>query len=387
MSVTCWLGTEEYVAKDYYAILGVRKDATPEELKRAYRKLARELHPDVNPDPESQNRFKEVSAAYEVLSDPAKREMVDLGGDPLAPGGGGMSGAGGPFTMGFQDIMDAFFGGATQRGPRPRTRPGTDALIRLDLDLTETAFGVNQELTVDTAVVCTDCAGAGTAPGTHPSQCDVCGGRGEVQTVQRSFLGQVMTARPCAACQGYGTVVTHACPGCGGDGRVRARRTLTVKVPAGVEDGMRIRLAGEGEVGPGGGPPGDLYVEVHERPHDVFSRQGDDLHCRVSLPMTAAALGTHLSLKTLDGEEAIEVKAGTQPGTIVRVRERGVPHLRGSGRGDLHVHLEVKVPARLEPEQEQLLRELARMRGEEHPEPIRQSGSFFSKMRDAFNGH
>src|SRR5215216_3914450 len=183
---------------------------------------------------------------------------------------------------------------------------------------------------------------AGTAPGTHPAQCDVCGGRGEVQTVQRSFLGQVMTARPCSACQGFGSIITHPCAGCGGEGRVRARRTLTVKVPAGVEDGMRIRLASEGEVGPGGGPPGDLYVEVHERPHDVFSRQGDDLHCRVSLPMTAAALGTQLSLKTLDGEEAIEVKAGTQPGTVVRIRERGVPHLRGAGRGDLHVHLEVK---------------------------------------------
>jgi molecular chaperone DnaJ len=208
-----------------------------------------------------------------------------------------------------------------------------------------------------------------------------------VQTVQRSFLGQVMTARPCAACQGFGTVIPHPCPGCGGDGRVRARRTLTVKVPAGVEDGMRIRLAGEGEVGPGGGPPGDLYVEVHERPHDVFTRQGDDLHCRISLPMTAAALGTSLSLKTLDGEEAIEVKAGTQAGTVMRVRDRGVPHLRGVGRGDLHVHLEVKTPTRLDPEQEQVLRELARLRGEEHPEPVRHSGGFFSKMRDAFNGH
>jgi molecular chaperone DnaJ len=374
------------VAKDYYAVLGVRRDATPEELKRAYRKLARELHPDVNPDAEAQDRFKEVSTAYEVLSDPAKREIVDLGGDPLAPGGGA-GGAGAPFTMGFQDIMDAFFGGATQRGPRPRTRAGSDALIRLDLDLVETAFGVNQELTVDTAVLCNDCAGAGTAPGTHPAQCDVCGGRGEVQTVQRSFLGQVMTARPCAACQGFGTVIAHPCPGCAGEGRVRARRTLTVKVPAGVEDGMRIRLAGEGEVGPGGGPPGDLYVEVHERPHDVFSRQGDDLHCRVSLPMTAAALGTHISLKTLDGEEGIEVKAGTQPGTVVRVRDRGVPHLRGAGRGDLHVHLEVKTPTRLDPEQEKVLRDLAHLRGEEHPEPIRQTGGFFSKMRDAFNGH
>jgi molecular chaperone DnaJ len=168
---------------------------------------------------------------------------------------------------------------------------------------------------------------------------------------------------------------------------VRTRRSLTVKVPSGVEDGMRIRLAGEGEVGPGGGPSGDLYVEVHERPHDVFTRQGDDLHCRVSLPMTAAALGTGVSLKTLDGEEQIEVRPGTQPGTIVKVRGRGVPHLRATGRGDLHVHLEVKTPTRLDLEQERLMRELAKLRGEERAEPMRQQGGFFAKVRDAFNGH
>jgi molecular chaperone DnaJ len=375
------------VATDYYAALGVQRDATGEEIKRAYRKLARQLHPDVNPDPGAQRRFTEVSAAYEVLSDPQKREMVDLGGDPLAPGGGAGAGAGAPFTMGFQDIMDAFFGGNSSRGPRPRTRAGSDALIRLDLDLEETAFGVNQELTVDTAIVCTACTGAGTAAGTHPQTCDMCGGRGEVQTVQRSFLGQVMTARPCANCQGFGTVIPHPCGQCGGDGRVRTRRTLTVKVPAGVEDGMRIRLGGQGEVGPGGGPAGDLYVEIHERPHDVFSRAGNDLHCRVSVPMSAAALGTRLNLATLDGDEEVEVKPGTQPGTVVRIPARGVPKLRGTGRGDLHVHLEVKTPTRLDPEQEALLRELAKLRGEETAEAMRTSSGFFSKVRDAFNGH
>ncbi|HEV2088184.1 MAG TPA: molecular chaperone DnaJ [Cryptosporangiaceae bacterium] len=378
---------DAHVAKDYYGSLGVSRDATPEQIKRAYRKLARELHPDVNPDPVAQDRFKAVSSAYEVLSDPAKREIVDLGGDPLASGNMGGGTPGQPFTMGFQDIMDAFFGGGGSRGPRPRTRPGADALIRLDLDLAEMAFGINQELTVDTAVRCTTCSGAGTAPGTHPASCDVCGGRGEVQTVQRSFLGQVMTSRPCAACQGLGTVIPHPCPACAGDGRVRTRRTLTVKVPAGVEDGMRIRLAGEGEVGPGGGPSGDLYVEVHERPHDVFTRQGDDLHCRVVLPMTAAALGTSLTLKTLDGDEQIDIKPGTQGGTVIRVRGRGVPHLRGTGRGDMHVHLEVRTPTRLDPEQERLMRELAKARGEEHPESLRQQGGFFSKVRDAFNGY
>ncbi len=375
------------MATDYYAVLGVRRDATSEEIKRAYRRLARDLHPDVNPDPSAQERFKEVTAAYEVLSDPQKREIVDLGGDPLAPAGAG--GAGSPFGGfgGLGDIMDAFFGTGTARGPRSRVRQGADALIRLDLDLTETAFGTTKDLTVDTAIVCETCTGAGTAPGTHPATCDTCGGRGEVQTVQRSFLGQVMTTRPCPTCAGTGTVIPHPCPTCGGDGRVRARRTISVKIPAGVEDGMRIRLSGQGEVGPGGGPAGDLYVEVNELPHDVFSREGDDLHCRVSLPMTSAALGASLTLVTLDGDEQVEIRAGTQPGTVLTLRGRGVPHLRGVGRGDLHVHVEVKTPTRLDVEQERLLRELAALRGEEQPVSTKASGGgLFSRMRDAFNG-
>jgi molecular chaperone DnaJ len=282
--------------------------------------------------------------------------------------------------------MDAFFGNAGARGPRPRVRPGADAILRLEVDLQETAFGVETPITVDTAVLCTTCSGAGTAAGTHPTTCDVCGGRGEVQSVQRTFLGQVVSARPCAACQGYGTTIPHPCQTCGGDGRVRTRRTLTVKIPAGVEDGMRIRLAQQGEVGPGGGPPGDLYVEIHERPHDVYSRKGDDLHCRVTVPMTAAALGTRLTIKTLDGEENVDVRAGTQPGATLRIRGKGVPHLRGTGRGDLFVHLDVRTPLKLDPEQERILREFARSRGEEVAELSKQGG-FFSRMRDAFNGH
>ncbi|HYT09739.1 MAG TPA: molecular chaperone DnaJ [Mycobacteriales bacterium] len=376
------------MATDYYGVLGVRRDATGEEIKRAYRRIARELHPDVNPDPAAQERFKEVTAAYEVLSDPQKREIVDLGGDPLAPGGVGAQGN--PFAGfgGLGDIMDAFFGAATARAPRSRVRQGADALIRLDLELAETAFGTTKDLTVDTAVVCETCSGAGTAPGTHPATCDTCGGRGEVQSVQRSFLGQVMTSRPCPTCSGTGTVIPHPCPNCAGDGRVRARRTVSVKIPAGVEDGMRIRLSGQGEVGPGGGPAGDLYVEVHEQPHDIFTRQGDDLHCRVSLPMTAAALGASLTLTTLDGEEPIEIRPGTQPDTVLTLRARGVPHLRGVGRGDLLVHVEVKTPTRLDAEQERLLRELAQLRGEEQPATTRGhgGGGLFSRVRDAFNG-
>jgi molecular chaperone DnaJ len=274
------------------------------------------------------------------------------------------------------------------RGPRSRVRQGADALIRLDLELAETAFGATRDLTVDTAVVCSTCAGAGTASGTHPASCDTCGGRGEVQSVQRSFLGQVMTSRPCPTCAGTGTVIPHPCISCGGEGRVRARRTVSVKIPAGVEDGMRIRMSGQGEVGRGGGPAGDLYIEVRELPHDIFSREGDDLHCHVSLPMTAAALGTSLTLDTLDGEEQVDIRPGTQPDTVVPLRARGVPHLRGVGRGDLHIHVTVKTPTRLDEEQERLLRELARLRGEDLPASTRGhgGGGLFSKMRDAFNG-
>jgi molecular chaperone DnaJ len=374
------------VAKDYYGILGVRRDASADDIKRAYRQLARQFHPDVNSDPAAQDRFKEINAAYEVLSDPKKREIVDLGGDPLGPGGGASGAGAGPF-VGFQDIMDAFFGNATSRGPRSRTRAGSDAILRLELDLHETAFGIEAPISVDTAVVCQSCEGAGTAPGTHPTMCETCAGRGEIQSVQRTFLGQVVSARPCPACQGYGTVIAHPCAKCGGDGRTRARRNLTVKIPAGVEDGMRIRLAQQGEVGPGGGPPGDLYVEIHERPHDIFSRKGDDLHCRVTVPMTAAALGTRITLKTLDSEETVDVKPGTQPGSSLRIRGKGVPHLRGSGRGDLHVHLDVRTPTKLTPDEERMLREFARTRGEEVAELSRQKGGFLSFMRDAFNGH
>jgi molecular chaperone DnaJ len=377
------------VANDYYATLGVARDASPEDIKRAYRRLARELHPDVNPDPANQERFKDVTAAYEVLSDPEKRQMYDLGADPRSPGGSPF-GPGGAGAFGFGDIMDAFFGGGGQgRGPKPRVRRGQDALIRITIDLAEAAFGEVKEIQVDTALVCPTCTGTGCAVGYSPTECTMCRGRGEIQSVQRSFLGQVMTSRPCPQCQGYGTVISHPCPECNAEGRVRTRRSLKVKIPAGIDDGTRIQLSGEGEVGPGGGPPGDLYVEVSTRPHPVFQRQGDDLHCSVTLPMTAAALGTVLSLKTLDGTEDVEVRRGTQSGHVVTLRARGVPHLRASGRGDLHVHVDVATPTQIDERQEELLRQLATLRGEE-----RVHGSFerpeqqglFSRIKDAFSG-
>jgi molecular chaperone DnaJ len=356
------------MATDYYGVLGLTRGASESEIKRAYRRLARELHPDVNPSADAKERFLQVSRAYEALTDPEKRRIVDLGGDPFDTSPAGAGGFGTAGFGGLGDIMDAFFGGGVSaRGPRSRTRAGRDALIPVELELDETAFGTTKEITVDTAVLCTVCSGAGTAPGTHPATCGTCQGRGEVQSVQRGFLGQVISSRTCPSCAGTGQVIPEPCPECGGDGRVRARRTIPVKVPAGVEDGMRIRLTGHGEVGPGGGPAGDLYVEIAERPHDVFTRDGEDLHCRVTLPMTAAALGTTLTLETLDGQEEVDIRPGTQSGSVLTLRAKGAPRLRATGRGNLVVHVEVETPTRLDAEQEKLLRELASLRGEDRP--------------------
>jgi len=352
------------IVNDYYGILGIRRDASGDEVKKAYRRLARELHPDVNPDPQTQERFKEITQAYEVLSDPEKRQMYDLGADPFARPGAGAGGFGAGFP--FSDIMDAFFGaGAGSRGPRSRARRGRNATIRVDLDLAECAFGATRDLVVDTAVVCPTCSGEGTAPGTHPETCDVCGGRGEVSQVTRSFLGQVMTNRPCPACGGYGTIIRRPCPECDADGRVRTRRSMKVRIPAGVEDGTHIQLAGEGEIGPGGGPPGDLFLEIVQRPHAIFERQGDDLHCTVTIPMVSAALGATLSVETLDGARDLDIRPGTQSGQVIPLYGLGVRHLNESGRGDLIIHVTVETPAKLDEEQEALLRQLAKLRGEE----------------------
>jgi molecular chaperone DnaJ len=378
------------VVNDYYGVLGVRRDADADEIKKAYRRLARELHPDVNPDPQTQERFKEVTQAYEVLSDPEKRQMYDLGADPYASAGAaGPGGFGGAAGFPFSDIMDAFFGGgAGPRGPRSRARRGRNATIRVELDLSECAFGTTKDLVVDTAVVCPTCSGEGTAPGTHPTTCEVCNGRGEVSQVTRSFLGQVMTSRPCPGCGGFGTVIRKPCPECDADGRVRTRRTIKVRIPAGVEDGTHIQLAGEGETGPGGGPAGDLFLEIVQVPHAIFERQGDDLHCTVTIPMVAAALGATLQVETLDGPADVDIRPGTQSGQAIPLYGQGTAHLNSSGRGDLVIHVTVETPTKLEPEQENLMRELAKLRGEEAPPGRFAPGQqgFFSRLRDAFNG-
>ncbi|MFN8182859.1 MAG: molecular chaperone DnaJ [Candidatus Nanopelagicales bacterium] len=378
------------MAADYYETLGVARDATPEEIKRAYRRLARELHPDVNPDPSTHERFKDVTAAYEVLSDARKRQMYDLGHDPRA-GAGGSGGAGFGTENLFEDLMNSFFGGGgggASRGPKPRTRRGQDALLRIEVDLSEAVFGTQKEINVDTAVGCPTCHGAGTADGAQLVTCPMCRGRGEVQNVQRTFLGQVMTARACPQCQGFGTLNPSPCPECSGDGRVRTRQTITVEVPAGVETGTRLLLSGQGEVGPGNGPQGDVYVEIIQKPHPVFERQGNDLHVRLSIPMTAAALGTVIPLQTLDGEQQIEVRPGTQSGSVQTLRGLGAARLQRSGRGDLLVHIDVLTPTRLDGPQRELLEQLAVMRDEEHVEPTvtEHPTGLFSRIKDAFSG-
>ncbi len=385
------------MARDYYAILGVARGATDQEIKRAYRKKARELHPDVNPGEEEQ--FKEVSTAYEVLSDPEKRRIVDAGGDPLASAGaGGFSANFGGGGLG--DIFDAVFGGGGGfgggfgggRGPRSRVQPGEPALVHVDLDLEECAAGVAREITVDTAILCDLCKGAGTNGDSKPTSCDTCHGAGEIQAVQRSFLGQVMTVRECPTCHGTGEVIPDPCRKCGGDGRVRSRRTMTVKIPAGIENGMRVRLAGQGEVGTGGGPAGDLYVEIGERPHDVFVRDKDDLHCTVRVPMVDAALGAQLDVDTvLGGTATVTIAPGTQPGHVVKVRGQGMPHLNTGVRGTLHAHLEVVVPTKLDSTQSDQLAAFREASGE-HVEVVTSSaaaaasGGLFSRLRNAFAG-
>ncbi|MCL3818248.1 molecular chaperone DnaJ [Aeromicrobium wangtongii] len=381
------------MAQDYYATLGVGRDATPEEIKKAYRKLARQLHPDVNDAPDASERFKEVTLAYEVLSDPSKRSMFDRGGDPMSSGGGFGGGAQG---FNFDDIMDAFFGQNAQRGPRPRQQRGQDALLRLNVDLAEAAFGVTHEIKVDTAVTCTTCDGSGAANGSQPETCRTCHGHGDVQHVQRSLLGDIRTSRPCPTCHGFGTVIPDPCPECAGEGRVRSRRSLSVTIPAGVDQGTRIQLTGEGEVGPGGGPAGDLYLEINVARHPMFQRKGDQLFCQVTVPMTAAALGTQMDLPTLeadvpDSDEAdrtvlLDVAPGTQSGDTITIKGHGVPRLRGSGRGDLKVQVIVETPSRLDDEQRALLEQLAALRDEQRPDALIGANhkGVFGKIKDAF---
>ncbi len=326
------------VARDYYGLLGLSRNASDAEIKRAYRKMARELHPDVNPDEQAQQLFKEISVAYEVLS------IRRSGGSSISVvirWNRGAPATDSPVSAASATCSRRSSAAAARAAQIGRVRPGSDSLLRMRLTLNDCATGITRQVTVDTAVLCDLCQGRGTHAESMVT-CDICGGRGEIQSVQRSLLGQVMTSRPCPTCAGVGEVVPNPCQRCGGDGRVRSRRDITVKIPAGVADGMRVRLAAQGEVGPGGGPAGDLYVEVHEQPHDIFVRDGDDLHCTVSVPVADAALGTAVSVESiLDDVIEITIAPGTQPGAVTTLRGHGMPRLRSEARGDLHAHIEV----------------------------------------------
>lgn len=370
---------------NHYETLGIDRGASGEEIKKAYRRLARRLHPDVNSGPGGADEFKRVTHAYEVLSDPQKRRVYDTTGNENGTSGGmGGSYAGPGFA--FQDIFETFFGGGPggPGGPPSRTRRGQDALITVRIDLGDAVFGTNKKIDVETAAVCPTCNGSCCRPGTSPRTCDICGGAGQVQRAVRSILGQVMTSAPCGSCQGFGTVIPDPCNECGGDGRIRTRRSLTIKIPAGVSTGTRIQLGGQGEAGPAGGPQGDLYVEIRVNSDSTYLREGDDLHVTLSVPMTAAALGTSLNLSTLDGDQELTIKPGTQAGEVITLRGLGVTHLRGYGRGDLLVHLHVETPRNIDAVQEDLLRKLAEIRREDFSEgQLASSGSgVFARLRE-----
>jgi len=364
---------------DHYEVLGVDRNATPEEIKKAYRRLARELHPDVNPNPEASDQFKLVTHAYDVLSDADSRQQYDIGPQPGFGGGGGQN------FGGFGDIFETFFGGGGQsRGPRSRRERGQDALVRVEMDLDEIIFGTKRDIEINTAILCETCSGSCAMPGTSPVTCDICHGSGQIQRAVRSLLGNVMTSSPCGTCRGYGTVIPHPCTTCQGQGRVRAARTITVDIPAGVDTGLRLQLPSQGEVGPAGGPQGDLYLEVKVRHHDTYSRNGDDLLATLELQMTDAILGTRTTLKTLDGEVVLEIKPGTQSAEVITVKDRGITHLRGAGRGDLKIGVQVVTPTKLNHKEQNLIKELAKSQKPVAPHLAHFQQGLFAKLRDRF---
>jgi molecular chaperone DnaJ len=345
--------------RDLYEILGVPRDATQDEIKRAYRRLARELHPDVSNDPSTEERFKEVTAAYEILSDPDKRRQYDRygqGGAEVFPFGD------------IGDLFEAFFGTGTfgRRRPvrRTRTRRGEDVFASVSLTFAEAAFGVHREVEVELLETCDRCSGLGAEPGTGPTRCRTCGGTGQIQDVRRSIFGTVMTAQTCPACGGVGEEIVERCAACRGEGRVRVSRPVPVEIPAGVSHGMDLRVPGAGNAGRGGGPPGDLYLSIAVEPSPIFERQGDDLVSELEVSMVQAALGAELEVETLEGIERVRLEPGTQSGTVIQLRGKGIPHLDRRGRGDLLLTVRVRTPTDLDREERRLLERMAEIRGE-----------------------
>jgi molecular chaperone DnaJ len=369
--------------RSYYEILGVERNAGDAEIKRAFRKLAQQWHPDVSNEQGAAERFKEINEAYQVLSDPNKRQIYDMVG---RAGLGDMNGAGSPFAEGFTgfgDLFDAFFsgmGGPGGPGARRGRRPsGSDLRYDLRINFDEAVRGVEHEIEFDMLDRCGSCGGTGASPGSTPVSCSACGGRGEIRAVRQTMLGQMVNVTQCSRCNGEGRVVDSPCKTCRGDGRVQRRKKLSVTIPAGIDEGHQIRLSGEGEAGPRGGPPGNLYVAVHVAPHAVLRRDGTEIYHDLQLSIAQAALGTRARIPTIEGDEDLEVRPGTQPGTEIRLRGRGVPQLRRPGtRGDLHVLIHVNVPTKLSKRQRQLLEELAAESGE-----VVLPGGIINRMKDA----
>jgi molecular chaperone DnaJ len=365
--------------RDYYEVLGVARAATDQEIKSAYRKLALQFHPDRNPNnPDAEEKFKEASEAYAVLADGDKRAAYDRYGHA------GLGGAG--VSQGFDanDLSDIFgdffglgdiFGGGTRK--RSRTQRGADLREDINLEFEEAVFGTETKVTVRRHESCEECRGSGAAPGKAPVTCRSCTGRGQVRYQQGFFS----IARTCPTCQGTGSVITDPCAKCKGEGRVLRQRTVDAKVPAGVEDGTRIRYSGYGEGGLHGGPPGDLYVVLHVKEHPFFEREGNDLHCVIPISYAQAALGAEISVPTLEGEQVLKVPDGTQSGTTLRIRGKGVPVLSGHGKGDLFVEVRVQTPSKLNKRQRELLQELD---GLTHVENRPQRRTLLGKVKDIF---
>lgn len=364
--------------RDYYEVLGVHRNASDTEIKKAFRKLAIQHHPDKNPgDKESEEKFKEISEAYEVLSDPQKRAQYDQFGHAGLGGAGGFYsggfGAGSPFGDIFSDIFgDLFGGGGRQRG---RGRRGDDLQYTLEINFEEAAFGVETKIDIPYDKRCDDCGGSGAKPGTEPKICPTCLGAGQIRLQQGIFS----MSRTCSQCGGEGRVVDNPCPKCRGTGSVRDRKTLSVKVPQGVESGTRLKLMGEGGQGTKGGPNGDLYVLIAVRDHQVFTREGNDVVCEIPISFPQAALGCETEVPTLDGKISLKIPEGTQSGKVFRLRGKGIPNIQGYGRGDQLVLIRVETPVNLNRQQKDLLEEFARISGET-TQPL--SKGFFDKVKD-----
>jgi len=371
--------------RDYYEVLGIPRTASDDEIKKAFRKLARKYHPDVNRDgtKESEDKFKEVNEAYEVLSTPEKRQQYDQLGHAAFEGGGQGGGAGGFGGGGFNDIFDMFFNqsgfGFGNRAPGPER--GADLRYDMELTFEQSAFGLETEIQVPRTEDCTACHGSGAAPGTHPETCPQCRGTGQVQVAQNTPFGRMVNVKTCDRCRGEGKIVHTPCSECHGQGKTRNRRRIKIKIPPGVDTGSRLRVSREGEAGTRGGPPGDLYVYVFVKAHRLFTREGDDVICEVPISIVQATLGDEIEVPTLDGKVSWRIPEGTQSGTAFRLKDKGIPHLRGHGRGDQHVRVKVVTPKKLTERQRELLREFAKVGGEDiNPE----EKGFFKKVKDAF---